>query len=53
MIGMDEKPPGVRDPRGREAAVHLMIDYWRAERSKRNLEHYGWINETGYFSAEE
>ena len=37
----------------REAAIHLMIDYWRAERSKRNLEHYDWINETGYFSAGE
>ena len=113
VIGMDEKPPGVRYPKGpynpdylghvewasnlirvvafylqrgrrhwvlweywyddnwerwewtsvgyvprgqankREAAIHLMIDYWRAERSNRNLEHYGWINETGYFSAGE
>lgn len=37
----------------RQAAVHLMVDYWRAERSNRSLEHYGWINQTGYLSTGE
>ena len=38
---------------GREAAIYLMIDWWRSERSERNFDHFHWINETGYLSAGE
>ena len=30
----------------REAAVHLLIDFWRFEKAQHHREHYHWINET-------
>ena len=30
-----------------EAAVHLMADLWRFERSESDLDHFHWINEAG------
>lgn len=37
----------------REAAIHLLIDWWRFEKSERNLDHFHWTNETGYLRAGE
>ena len=34
----------------REAAVHLLADFWRFEKRK-GQERYGWINETGELSS--
>lgn len=35
----------------RQAAVHLLIDAWRAERSDGSLDHFHWINEDGLLSV--
>ena len=34
-----------------QAAFHLLIDYWRWDKAKGDLDHYHWINEEGYLDA--
>ena len=37
----------------KQAAVHLLVDFWRFYRAKTNIEHYHWINESGEISTSE
>ena len=37
----------------RQAATHLLIDFWRAERAEGSLDHFHWINEGGLLSVED
>lgn len=34
-----------------QAAVHLMVDYWRYEKDDIDLDHFHWIDEEGYFGS--
>ena len=34
-----------------QAAVHLLVDFWRFEKERNNLERYHWINETGELNS--
>jgi hypothetical protein len=34
-----------------QAAFHLLIDYWRWDKEKGDLDHYHWINAEGYLDA--
>lgn len=36
-----------------QAAIHLMVDFWRMEKHKAELDHYHWINEHGDLGASE
>jgi hypothetical protein len=34
-----------------QAAFHLLIDFWRWDKEKGDLDHYHWLNEEGYLDA--
>ena len=34
-----------------QAAVHLLVDYWRFENESHKRERYHWINETGELNS--
>ena len=34
-----------------QAAFHLLIDYWRWDKEKGDVDHFHWINEQGYLDA--
>jgi len=36
-----------------QAAVNLLVDFWRMEKEANNLDHFHWLNEEGYFDASE
>lgn len=37
----------------RQAAVHLMADFWRMEKEANDLDHFHWLNQEGFFDASE
>ena len=37
----------------RQAAVHLLIDFWKEEAEENYVDHYHWINEDAYISVAE
>ena len=37
----------------KQAAIHLMIDFWGFRKADTNIDHYHWINETGEFNTSE
>ena len=36
-----------------EAAVHLLIEFWKEEAEENHVDHYHWINESGFLSIAE
>ena len=37
----------------REAAVHLLLEFWKGEAEESSLDHFHWINEDAYLSVAE
>ena len=36
-----------------QAAVHLLIEFWKEEAEENSVDHFHWINEDGYLSVPE
>jgi hypothetical protein len=34
-----------------QAAIHLLIDFWRWDKEEGDLDHYHWLNEEGYLDV--
>lgn len=43
----------LRQATEKEAAVHLLIDFWKFAKDNGSLDHFHWINEGGFLSVEE
>ena len=35
----------------REAAIHLLLEYWKFQAGEDGLDHFHWINEAAYLSV--
>jgi hypothetical protein len=42
-----------KDVSERQAAVHLLVEFWKEEAEESSVDHYHWINEDGYLSVAE
>ena len=42
---------GRKGVKQRQAAVHLLIEFWKFDAEENKLDEYHWINEDGYLSV--